>query len=478
MRAKNNIQLYSTLAMLALLTVAVIAAANSPAVLLAMQIALIAILVLVAVAVLFGCVYGIHWFQSKIQRLHIETDTAAAQTVAIHNGGDGTAYAVNPRGLPIQPLHLAAPDADRWSIWTTRRAGRGDKIIELPMAESPLALPAPQIPQIVRLEDIFDPAEATIRRLVLGAGAGGEIVTGHLRDLSHIAIAGTSRWGKSTFLQSLLYQLFLAREPVEFYLSDIGGQAFISFGIPYADSIIQSERMIDHIYGIYSERRAKFQRAGGQAGMGIRTLDIYNALTSEGLPYIVVAMDEVTALMANSKPMAHQLTELILQAGKYGIWLLLSGQNWKAKNVDTTIRDQFSSRFQLKAMDWRQAGILIPDSGAEEFDVKGRAAIVLPGAARVQTIQTPLIDEATIATVAGRPKRAIDMEWMVAPDEDDTGADEPTTREQKILEMSDDGYSLNQISRAINNDKVGGKYNLKIKAVIEKFRGDESGREP
>lgn len=452
-------------------------AAQSAWVIAAFQVALVTLALAALLGVAGSLAFAAMWAWTRWERWQAEVETAQGQSVQFHSH-QGQTFAVNPKGLPIQALGNDTrtlilpsedePDESRLMRWLAGH--RRQRVIdgELAAPEQVFELPAPSVPDVVRLEDAIDHGNVSINRLFLGAGPGGEPIYGRLKDLSHIAIGGTSRWGKSTLEQALLYQLVIAREEIDFYLSDVGGTAFLSFGIPYADSPTLSEKLVAKVYSIFEERKAAFKDAGQQVRTGIRSLDIFNQITGASLPVIVLAMDEVTALMADSKQMAHQINSLILQAGKYGIFLILSGQNWTAKNIGTTTRDQFSSRFQMKAMDRYQANILISNSGAEQFTTKGRASVLLPGAVAPVQIQTPLIEEETISQAASFRQRQTDDLRRLFEDEPEQG--EMTPREQIILDMFDAGESLNSISKEINDGRIGGTYNAEIKTTVKKWR--------
>lgn len=462
-------------------------AAQSAVVVGAFQVALVTVAVSAALAAVGGLAFAGTWAYYRFRHWAVGLRTADGQSVQFF-AAEGQVYAVNPGGHSIQALHAdtrtyiepvedVAPS--EWGMmrqlhFFSRR--NTTKIIDqIAAPEQPLELPAPAIPEMVRIEQAIDPDNVSINRLYLGAGPGGEAVYGRLKDLSHIAIGGTSRWGKSTLEQALLYQLVIAKEDIDFYLSDVGGTAFLSFGIPYADSPELSEKLVGKVYQIFEERKAQFKDAGQQVRTGIRSLDVFNQITGEALPVIVLAMDEVTALMADSKQMAHQINSLILQAGKYGIFLILSGQNWTARNVPTTARDQFSSRFQMKAMDRYQANILISNSGAEQFTTKGRASVLLPGSVAPVQIQTPLIDEQTIVTaIERRPRTIQDLQWIVADEpETETGGDDQSDRAETIRQLYRDGMSKTEIAQYFGYQTNSGRIFYEIKAALKDLESGE-----
>lgn len=340
-------------------------------------------------------------------------------------------------------------------------------------------LPETVLPDFVRIEDYVQSGNVTLRNLVLGVGMNNEIIRGSLRELSHIGVAGTSRWGKSIFLQVLLYQILVAREKVDLYLSDLGGTTYVDLGIPYADDVASTEKMTMNLWDRAMERKALFQATG----QGIRSLDIYNQI-ADPLPYVVFACDEVTAIFSESKRLQHTLKNLVLYAGKYGIELILSGQNWKSTNVDSTLRDQFSSRFQFKAMDRYQASMLISDSGADEINVKGRCYAWIPERGETIQMQAPFIETETLQAIA-RPAHALlgdDMPvWDLKPvsgsnDSETDSEVKPSDSDQQVIDLWLETHNWSKVHMAATaTDTYPGGTDIKrYKSILDKWGIDYS----
>ena len=81
-------------------------------------------------------------------------------------------------------------------------------------------------PERVWLRDLA-PTPATLNSLVLGVtmsdGGQSRPVTAALSDLVHVAVGGSSGWGKSVFLRALALQLATAAETCRLALRDLGG---------------------------------------------------------------------------------------------------------------------------------------------------------------------------------------------------------------------------------------------------------------
>lgn len=280
-------------------------------------------------------------------------------------------------------------------MMTEYGAMRFENLRRLPeIASDNVLLPAQSIipvPDFVDIDDVLT-GQPSLNRLVLGVSENEEIVTESLKNLTHVAIAGVTRFGKSIFIQQLLYQIMAAEDNVSLYLADLGGTSFIDFGLPYASSIPDVEVMVSKVMA-EAERRKDLYEATGQ---GIRSLDIYNSITGENLPWVVMVIDEALYLMEKSKEVKDQLELAVSWAAKYGISCIIISQDWKSNVVKTSTRNNFSSRFQFYAEDRVQSNILIKGSLAHEIEDKGRCFARLPGQNKVTEMQTPFISKEKI----------------------------------------------------------------------------------
>lgn len=306
-------------------------------------------------------------------------------------------------------------ESERWAMLKKFKfmsrikfSGRNDMQDSLMMGEdqgiqAPMFLPENRTPppnHVDLLELLGPQKKTTVNDLILGVSYDAEIIRDGLKNLTHIAIAGSTRWGKSIFIQSLLYQMALAREDVVFYLADLGGNTFIDFGMPYADSLEEAEVMVFQVMR-EAEHRKDLYKATGR---GIKSLDMYNALMEkEGgqtLPWGVMIIDEALYLMEKSKQVKNDLEIAVSWAAKYGITCILVSQDFKSNVIQTSTRNNFSTRFQFLAEDKTQAGILIAGSEAHLIENRGRCVSRLPGNRSILELQTPFIHEDKIIEMA------------------------------------------------------------------------------
>jgi len=292
----------------------------------------------------------------------------------------------------------ASPEVHRWAA--KRRLiqslnvnlGSGDHV-------GLLAEPEPQQnwPSEVPLKSVV--TEPDIRALTLGVTVGDDgqqqTVKADMSKLVHIAVGGSSGWGKSVFLRSLSYQLALSQTPVDLAMIDLEGATLAPFAkcgrllYPLADTETEALAVLGALLEEMERRKALYAQFPG-----VDSLGAYNARSDDPLTPLVAIIDEATALLAD-KSVESTLRTLALRARKFGLWMVLAGQDWKASSLDTAIRNQLSSRVQFKAMSKSQSRVLLERSGAEDLDVQGRALAILPGK-ELFTLQAPFVSARTI----------------------------------------------------------------------------------
>lgn len=384
-------------------------------------------------------------------------------------------------------------DREQWFIFQKMRAiskmtiSAGREMASSLTNQLPgLADPETAIPDRVHLESMLPNHKHTLGSLILGIAAGGNVVYGDARQLFHILVAGSTRWGKSIFLQMFLYQL-LHLENVQVYLADLEESTFVDFGLPFASTRQETENLLETVWQQCQERRKLFTIDPDRSH---RTLEQYNAHTGSDLPYIFCFLDEINSLldktsMDYSPETITHLNTLGKRVAKYGVYLVACGQDLRASVLPSGIKNQFLTLLQFKAMQPHQARNLIQNSRADEITVKGRAYAQINELGKTIELQVPHIEQETIfalrdrldvARVApyvvigtGRDPKVIDMEPI------------PNTEESKALEAFDTlhqnrTFSWNKATQMAfgdtNHQRVGKNYHDKLKRILDKFEVD------
>jgi hypothetical protein len=335
--------------------------------------------------------------RGKAQRLALES---LKHILPDANGRSG--WVIRPDGSILNPATAALIGRD-WKVEHIEPVWRKVEMLErLVLAQSnhqgaasaQELLPAsgPMIPEFITPDQVMG-GSPSYRRLVLGR-TEHETITADMADLVHVAVGGSSGWGKSVFLRWLVYQLIKSTDPVQLALIDLEGVTLSPFANsrrvlwPLADTEQDAVSVLTQLAGEMNRRKEMYGTY-----TGVDSLYSYNerAMDEDKAPLlpIVVVVDEATALLEN-KSVERHLRTLATRARKFGLWLILAGQDWKGSSLDTTIRNQIGARVHFRAMSSSQSRVLMGVPGAEELDVKGRAMVLRPGEETV-VLQTPMI---------------------------------------------------------------------------------------
>ena len=329
---------------------------------------------------------------------------------------------------------------------------------------------APQpLPNEVDLWSLIPTTGPSINNLILGiekTDSGLKPLTSSLTKLVHIGVGGSSGWGKTVFLQCLAIQIALAPELAQMALIDIEGQTFSPFSklgydklrYPLADNETSILAILDDLRGEWEHRRELFQKYPEVSNLGE-----YNNLADEALAPLVMMIDEVN-MLTNDKDIMDQLVKLGQGTRKYGIYCVLGGQDWNATSIPTKLRNNFSTRIQLKALSKSQSRVMLEDSAAADIKELGRAYAILPGRG-VSEIQTPLIEKAEITKA------------LAAIPQTESPLNMTDRIEQKVIDCYLETGSYNPAYRCLyelenNEPYTGGKlttwHRNKVKAILDK----------
>lgn len=334
---------------------------------------------------------------------------------------------------------------------------------------APLDVPAALLPSRVDLRALLG-GRPSLERLVLGvaldeAGAQ-ETVTGSMSSLVHIAVGGSSGWGKSVFMQVLAWQLAMSREPVDLAAIDLEGTTLNVLHNsgrllwPIADTPEDAVRVLQGLTAEIERRKALYN----QAGAGVASLADYNdtaaRLGVEPLRPCVLLFDEMTAMLSD-KRVEEALKTTTLRARKYGVWTVLAGQDWKATSLDSAIKNQLSTRVQFRANSSAQSRVLLGVGDAADLRVQGRALLELPGKPRLM-VQAPWVEPGAFRALEGSGPRhelpavesSVTREEAAAVIDDDPDL----LPEDRVWLLYEQGVSQSEIERRVFGFTGGSAY--------------------
>lgn len=404
----------------------------------------------------------------KCELVHDPNKATAASTIYTPTAAVGDVTVIPVDGLEPTQIQTAW-NAQR--VQAIAAAHRPQPLSQVPSPPRQLTAPAAEdaaepppgvmLPQRVRLLDLL-PQEVSLQSLILGVTAQDDTlapVTGDMAELVHVAVGGSSGWGKSVMLRVLAYQLACALEKPLLALVDLEGVTFSPFSrcdrllYPIADTEEDALAIYTALTKELDRRKELFA-----AHPGVDSLRTYNQQAPEPLPVIVCLTDEATALLAD-KAVESAARILALRARKYGLWCVFGGQDWKATSIDSAIKNQLSARIHFKALNGAQSRVLLGRSDAEHIKVKGRAMAILPGRNFLE-MQTPFLSAKDVLATWRNGAQPLNPMPVYEP--------KPSEKHQTILQMWHNGRSITAIAEEIYGSH-GGKQNQLIQAVIDKW---------
>lgn len=284
---------------------------------------------------------------------------------------------------------------DEWRGWFSRslRSAKDNDLIELPSTTA--LLPASTLPTMVKLPELLPSMQGDLNRLVIGVrlNEAGQVepVTISIYDLFHTVVSGSSGWGKSVFMGSLLYQMATAPDSCEFVLIDQqmhGLAPFKNCNRLRYPILREPGEILGALEETYQEAIGKRSELFGKYDAD--DLQDYNRRSDEYLPPVIVGVDEASVLLAD-KTIGQVLKRHTWELRKFGIYQFLMLTSAKGTTIDTDHRQQFASKVQLHASDGYQARMLIGDAREATGFPPGRAMIELPGR-NTAIVQTPYMD--------------------------------------------------------------------------------------
>jgi len=229
------------------------------------------------------------------------------------------------------------------------------------------------------LESAGDPANCDkALPLYLGKTISGELFTADLAAMPHLLVAGTTGSGKSvcinTMILSLVYKLSPAQCKMIFIDAKVVELSFYN-GIPHllTPVITEPKRALAAMRYCVDEMERRYEQLSKLSSRNIKS---YNKTAEEkgieGLPYIVLIIDEFADLMAVSgKEMEALIARLAAKSRAVGIHLVLATQRPSVNVITGLIKSNIPARIAFMVASNVDSRIIIDSSGAEKLLGKG-----------------------------------------------------------------------------------------------------------
>ena len=215
----------------------------------------------------------------------------------------------------------------------------------------------------------------------VGVDSSGNVVIHDLKKSPHLLIAGTSGSGKSVGMNNTMLSLAANNSPkdVRFAFIDPGNDLRSFHDLPHmigGEAVAKTpEGAMNILSRLRNEkglREAKFEEMSNKLGSKVNDIDSYNAVSSEKMPRIVLAADELSAITRKQSGLSEDVRDVINSAlmdlsargRKAGIHLILATQHPEAAVVEAGLRTNLGSALGFMTTDKRASTAIIGNGDA------------------------------------------------------------------------------------------------------------------
>jgi|GEM_PF-4201985 len=243
-------------------------------------------------------------------------------------------------------------------------------------------------------------------RVVLGVGLGSNLVfADSWVEFGNAIIAGITRFGKSNCLRVIFTQALC-----EGHIIYLGNYASNTWN-PLADvqhaqikKLVNTPEQYLEVINELLEERDRRQKMFAENPGHPDDLDEYNHKSTQYLPRIVAFLDEFPAAISSQGGARSELSiktvELLKTALKYGIHLVLAGQDFYVNDIGHLV-NHCSTRICLRVNNPYLSKALIGVTGAEKFKVPGRALTNKWNAIQISLIRKEEMLESLVSRSTG-----------------------------------------------------------------------------
>jgi len=312
------------------------------------------------------------YLEGKIKSFDI-----SARVVEIHPGPVITRFEIEPGSST--KVHQVVNLADDLALALKARSlrilapipGKGTIGIEVPNKH----------PSLVGIKEILASNRFTSSssklELALGKDVSGIPYTADLEAMPHLLIAGATGSGKSVCINTIITSLVHRNSPqdVQLLLIDPKRLELNTYeGIPHlvCEVVTEAKKAVRALAWVVEEMDMRYQIL---ARRGVRNIQAYG----EGLPYIVVIIDELADLMLMvPQEIETAVTKLAQMARAVGIHLVVATQRPSVDVITGVIKANFPCRIGFKVASKIDSRTILDHNGAERLLGKGDMLFLPP----------------------------------------------------------------------------------------------------
>ncbi len=238
---------------------------------------------------------------------------------------------------------------------------------------------------------------------VIGRDIAGTPIVGDLSKMPHLLVAGQTGSGKSVMINDILTSLLYRSSPsdLKLILVDPKQVELTPYNnLPHllTPVITEPEKCISALKWAVAEME---RRLRAMAEVGKRNIGEYNSLKKEeGMPYVVIVIDELADLMMMAARDVEALIVRIAQKARAsGIHLILATQRPSVDVITGLIKANIPARIAFTVASQVDSRTIIDQMGAEKLLGRGDMLLLTSDMPKPIRIQAALIDDAETARV-------------------------------------------------------------------------------
>jgi DNA segregation ATPase FtsK/SpoIIIE, S-DNA-T family len=253
----------------------------------------------------------------------------------------------------------------------------------------------------VRLSSIMQSREWTEHTgqlmFAIGKDIAGNSVVADLAKMPHLLVAGQTGSGKSVMINDILTSLLYRNSPSELKLILVDPKQVEM--APYSDIphlltpvIVEPEKCISALKWAVAEMERRYREL---AEVRKRNIAEYNNLKKEeGMPYIVIVIDELADLMMMAARDVEALVVRIAQKARaVGIHLILATQRPSVDVITGLIKANVPARIAFTVASQVDSRTIIDQMGAEKLLGRGDMLLLTSDMPKPKRVQAALIDD-------------------------------------------------------------------------------------
>ncbi|USN53487.1 MAG: DNA translocase FtsK 4TM domain-containing protein [Candidatus Nomurabacteria bacterium] len=251
--------------------------------------------------------------------------------------------------------------------------------------------------------------------LALGKDVAGNAWVSDLDPMPHLLIAGSTGSGKSVCINTILMSLLYSNTPDDLRLIMVDPKRVELSnynGIPHllTPVITDVDKTVHALKWVVGEMDRRYETL---SQTGKRNIKMYREEIDDGMPYIVVVIDELADLMAvASRDVEAAIVRLAQMARAVGIHLIVATQRPSVDVITGLIKANITARIAFNVASIIDSRTILDLSGAEKLLGKGDMLFLSSDLSKPKRLQGAFVSEKEIERVVDYLKDQAEPQYV------------------------------------------------------------------